>query len=112
MKKFIAILLAVFIFQFLTAQYQYPATKTVDSSDTWFGVTYKNPYRWLENFKDPAVVGWFKDQADFSDSVLNKLSGRDESIVHASQFDEESGRHFVQMYLPNRTVMVLEKVGE
>jgi 1,4-alpha-glucan branching enzyme len=36
----------------------------------------------------------------------------DESIIHASQLDEESGRHYVQVYLPNRTAVVLEKVGE
>ncbi len=37
------------------AQYKYPATKTVDSTDTYFGVTYKDPYRWLEFIKQPEV---------------------------------------------------------
>ena len=53
-------------------QYHYPATKTVDSSDTYFGVTYKDPYKWLENMKDQQVVSWFKQQANFSDSILTK----------------------------------------
>ena len=43
-----------------TAQYNYPSTEAVDSSDTYFGVTYKDPYRWLENLKDSNVVTWFR----------------------------------------------------
>ena len=39
------------------AQWSYPPTKTVDASDTYFGTTYKDPYRWLENLKDKEVEG-------------------------------------------------------
>ena len=37
------------------AQVQYPPTRTVDVSDTYFGMTYKDPYRWLEDLKDQDV---------------------------------------------------------
>lgn len=115
MKKFITILIAAFLFQSLTAQYHYPPTKTVDSSDTYFGVTYKDPYRWLENFKDPAVVAWFKEQADFSDSVLNTLSGRDELIAEWEMLDKlqppairrpnyQNGRVFYLKTMPGENV--------
>lgn len=56
-----------------TAQFNYPATKTVDSADTWHNVTVKDPYRWLEDMKNPDVISWFKTQASFTDSVLSKL---------------------------------------
>ena len=56
-----------------TAQFNYPATKTVDSFDTWHNVTVKDPYRWLEDLKNPEVVNWFKAQANFTDSVLSQL---------------------------------------
>ena len=59
------------------AQLNYPATKTVDAADTYFGTTYKDPYRWLENLKDKDVVAWFKAQADLTDSLLAKIPGRD-----------------------------------
>ncbi len=55
------------------AQFNYPPTKTVDSADTWHNVTVKDPYRWLEDLKNPEVIGWFKTQANFTDSILNKL---------------------------------------
>ena len=81
------------------AQYHYPPTKTVDSSDTYFGVTYKDPFQWLENMKDPEVVSWFKQQANFSDSILNKISGRDELIAE--------WKKLVQGFLPGSTESLL-----
>lgn len=64
----------------ISAQYNYPATKTVDSSDTYFGVTYKDPYRWLENIKSPEVESWYKQQANLTNAVLDKIMGRDKLI--------------------------------
>ena len=59
--------------QSANAQFNYPATKTVDSFDTWHNVTVKDPYRWLEELKSPEVINWFKAQTNFTDSILNKL---------------------------------------
>jgi prolyl oligopeptidase len=61
----------------VVAQSPYPPTRTVDAADTYFGVTYKDPYRWMEDLKDPAVSGWFKAQADLTDSLLAKIPARD-----------------------------------
>jgi prolyl oligopeptidase len=58
-------------------QWNYPASKTVDASDTYFGKTYKDPYRWLENLKDKNVEDWFKAQATLTDDILAKLPARD-----------------------------------
>ena len=46
------------------SQWKYPPTKTVDARDTYFGGTYPDSYRWLEDMKDPNVVSWFKAQAN------------------------------------------------
>ncbi len=56
-----------------TAQFKYPASKTVDSADTWHNVTVKDPYRWQEDLKNTEVINWFKAQANFTDSILGKL---------------------------------------
>jgi len=70
------------------AQYLYPPTKTVDSSDTYFGVSYKDPYRWLEYNEQPEVESWFKQQADYTNTILNKLNGRDELIAEWKKLDK------------------------
>lgn len=78
MKKNI-LLLFVCIYSVISfAQLQYPSTKTVDSSDTYFGETYKDPYRWLEKTQDENVKKWFSSQAELTNSILNKLSGQNE----------------------------------
>jgi prolyl oligopeptidase len=69
-------------------QWHYPLSKTVDSSDTYFGVSYKDPYRWLEHIKQPGVITWFKQQATYTDSILNRLNGRDELIAEWKRLDE------------------------
>ena len=110
----------LFIFVFLCsintfAQWNYPATKTVDISDTYFGVTYKDPYRWLENIKEPEVSDWFKQQSDYTNSIMNKISGRDELITewkmlaklipprYSSQ-DYKNGRIFYKKTMPGENV--------
>jgi prolyl oligopeptidase len=59
------------------AEMNYPPTKTVDALDTYFGKTYNDPYRWLENLKDTDVEAWFKAQAELTDGLLAKIPGRD-----------------------------------
>ena len=71
-----------------SAQYHYPATKTVDSTDTYFGVTYHDPYRWLEYIETPEVETWFKQESTYTDSILNTLNGRDELIAEWKELDK------------------------
>jgi prolyl oligopeptidase len=59
------------------APWSYPPTKTGDATDTYFGTTYKDPYRWLENLRDTEVETWFKAQADLTDGLLAKIPARD-----------------------------------
>ena len=76
MKPFGAVL-ALALTSAALAQLPYPPTKTVDAADTYFGTTYKDPYRWLEDLKDPAVGAWFKSQAELTDGLLAKIPARD-----------------------------------
>jgi len=72
-RKLFIVILLLYCGQSIKTQFNYPATKTVDSFSTWHNVTVKDPYRWLEDLNNPEVVSWFKAQANFTDSVLNKL---------------------------------------
>lgn len=118
MKRLLTLLVASFSIGTAFAQFNYPVTKTVEESDTYFGITYKDPYRWLENFKDPEVVKWFKQQADLSNSILNKISGRDELVAEWKKLDKlqppringrayEGGRIFYRKTMPGENVSKL-----
>src|SRR5580704_11858868 len=89
MKKIDTLFLAMIFFSASFAQYHYPPTKRVDSSDTYFGVSYRDPYRWLEYMKEPQTEAWFKQQASYADSVLSKLNGRNELIAEWKQVDKQ-----------------------
>jgi prolyl oligopeptidase len=97
------------------AQLAYPATRATDTADTYFGVTYKDPYRWLEDLKSPEVDAWFKAQGALTDSVLGKIPGSEamaqEWLALAklkpavySSIDFESGRVFYKKTLGSENV--------
>ncbi len=74
------VLLFIFAFGNLTTihgQNKYPPTKVVDSSDIFWQTKIDDPYRWLEDFKDPVVVEWLKKQSDFTNNILNKIPGKE-----------------------------------
>ena len=115
MRKCVFLIIFLFSVKEIFSQWHYPATKTVDSSDTYFGVTYKDPYRWLESMKDPAVVEWFKAQSDLTRSILDNISGRDELIAEWKRLDKlqppkingrdyENGRIFYRKTMPGEKV--------
>lgn len=116
MKTLISILFLICNFP-LFSQYNYPVTKTVDSSETYFGVTYNDPYQWLEDMKDPEVESWFRQQADMSNSVLNNITGRDELIAEWKMLDnlmppKINGRSYENGRIFYRKTMPGEKVGK
>jgi prolyl oligopeptidase len=77
MKRFLFLLTPVLLGIPCHGQWTYPPTKTVDASDTYFGKTYKDPYRWLENMKEKDVEAWFKAQTELTDGLLAKIPARD-----------------------------------
>ena len=116
MKKLFLLLLCVYTSASF-AQFKYPPSKKVDSTNTYFGVTYHDQYQWMENLKDTSVVSWFHHQADYSNSILNKLNGRNELIAEWNMLDKlkpasivniayENGRLFYKKTMPG------EKVGK
>ena len=59
-----------------TLPLKYPASRTVDASDTIFGVKVDDPYRWLEDGKSPEVQAWLADENKLTRSYLDALPGR------------------------------------
>ena len=54
----------------------YPPTRTVDASDTYFGVKVADPYRWLEEGKSTEVKDWLAAQNKLARSYLDAMPGR------------------------------------
>ncbi len=56
-------------------------------TDEYFGQKIDDPYRYMEDLKNPIVEKWFKGQADYSRNVLDHISGRDELIEKFKELD-------------------------
>jgi prolyl oligopeptidase len=59
-----------------TLPLHYPATRTVDASDTYFGTKVPDPYRWLENGNSPEVKNWMHEENHLARTYLDALPGR------------------------------------
>jgi prolyl oligopeptidase len=92
-------------------QLAYPPTKTVDASDTYFGKTYQDPYRWLENLKDADVAAWFKAQATLTDSLLAKIPAREELAKEWTALDKLKPAVYREIQYENGRVFYKKTLG-
>lgn len=60
--------------------------------DEYWGVKVDDPYRYMENLKDPEVQSWFKGQAEYAAGILSAIPGRDELLARIRELD--AGRPF------------------
>jgi prolyl oligopeptidase len=93
------------------AQVQYPPTKTVDVTDTYFGVAYKDPYRWLEDLKNEAVSRWFKAQATLTDDLLAKIPARDALADEWMRLDKLQPAKYDGIMVENDRVFYKKTLG-
>ena len=93
------------------AQTQYPPTQTVDVTDTYFGIAYKDPYRWLENLKDAAVDRWFKAQAALTDDLLASIPARDALADEWMRLDELQPATYDTIAFENGRVFYKKTLG-
>jgi prolyl oligopeptidase len=94
-----------------SAQWNYPPTRTVDVSDTYFGKTYADPYRWLENTKDKEVEDWFKAQAIVTDNLLAKIPARDALAREWMELDKLRPATYRSIVLENGRVFYKKTLG-
>jgi prolyl oligopeptidase len=57
-------------------------------TDDYFGVKVADPYRYMEDLKDPDVAAWFKAQNDYTRAVLASIPGRDRLLARIEELDE------------------------
>jgi len=59
------------------AKFVYPETKKVEQTDTYFGTTVADPYRWLENDTAKDTESWVKAQNKVTFDYLNGIPFRE-----------------------------------
>jgi prolyl oligopeptidase len=70
-----------------------PATPIRPVTEEFFGTKVVDPYRHLENLKDPEVESWFKAQDDYARGILARIPGRDGLLGRIKQLDAAKSAH-------------------
>jgi prolyl oligopeptidase len=71
-------------------------------SDSYFGATVADPYRYMENLKDPAVASWMKAQNDYARAMLARIPGRERLLERVRELDATVTTLGGLFFQPNR----------
>jgi prolyl oligopeptidase len=80
--------------------------------DDYYGTKVADPYRYMENLKDPEVAAWFKGQNDYSRAVLARLPGRTKLLARIRELDQSVPRIFASQLPGNLYVIWKRNPGE
>ena len=96
MKRKLTLKVLIFLVfaQIAKAQFNYPTTKEIPVVDNYFGTKITDNYRWFENLEDTTVKTWIKTQADFSNNLIAKISGRDILLKRLKEYQQMGGDIF------------------
>jgi hypothetical protein len=87
--------------------------------EDYHGIQISDPYRHLENLKDPAVDSWYRAQGEFARETLDGIPGRSKVLAQLRDFDSrksdtvthlivtESDHHFYLKRTPEEDVAKL-----
>lgn len=75
---FTALIATSCIAQTMQTKLNYPETKKIEHSDTYFGTVVEDPYRWLEDDRSQDTKDWVKREAAFTKDYFSKIPFREE----------------------------------
>ncbi|MCL3779700.1 S9 family peptidase [Prolixibacteraceae bacterium JC049] len=76
MKQKLLLLPVILLAACTSKKMQYPVTEKQDVTDTYFGTTVEDPYRWLEDDNSEETAKWVKAQNEVTDAYLAKIPFR------------------------------------
>src|SRR6202050_70335 len=76
----------------LPAQSGPPLAELKHVTETFFGQSVTDPYRWLENWHDATVASWLKGEDTYTRATLNSLPGRETFLARVKALDTASTR--------------------
>ena len=93
------------------AQWKYPAAPTSETSDTWYGRRYEDPYRPLEDTANKSIAAWFKAQAVLTDDALSTIPGRAALVREWLAMDKRTPPRYRDIHVENGRVFYRKTLG-
>lgn len=81
-------------------------------TDTYYGTRVVDPYRYMENLKDPEVQAWLKAQNDYTRLVLGRVAGRASLLARIKLLDESEPAEVSEIRrLPTGRIFYLKRLA-
>jgi prolyl oligopeptidase len=71
----------------LAAAQNPPVAPVRNVTDTYFGTTVNDPYRYMENLSDPGVMAWMKAQNNYTHTLLEGIPERKALLARIQELD-------------------------
>jgi prolyl oligopeptidase len=92
-----------------SAQTKPPVAPVKNVADTFFGVTVNDPYRYMEDLKNPDVAAWMKAQADYTRDTLAKIPQRDALLREVTTFGDAAAARVTSVQVTGERVYYLKR---
>src|SRR5439155_24061981 len=89
-----------------------PLAPVKDVSDTFFGTTVADPYRYMEDMKNPEVADWMKAQADYTRDALAKIPQRDTILKEVTNFGDAAAARVTSVQITGNDVYYLKRKAD
>jgi prolyl oligopeptidase len=90
-----------------------PVATVKDVTNTYFGVSVNDPYRYMENLSDPEVAAWMKAQNDYTHSLLDCIPGRQQLLARIQELDDAVAARVESVRrLPNDRYLYLKRLPQ
>lgn len=86
-----------------------PVAPAKSQVDDYFGVQVADPYRYMENLKDPQVEAWFKGQNEYTRATLARIPGRGKLLMRIRELDQSAPTVFARR-LPGDLYMISKRM--
>jgi prolyl oligopeptidase len=93
------------------AQSRPPVAPVRDVVDTYFGVSVHDPYRYMEDLKNPEVAAWVKAQADYTRKTLDRIPGREALLKQIADLGDAAPARVSGVQLNNGAYYYLKRLS-
>jgi prolyl oligopeptidase len=94
-----------------TAQAAPPAAPVRLVTDTYFGTAVPDPYRYLENARDPDVARWMKAQAEYTRQTLDRIPGRAALLKRIAELGDAAPARIANVQVSNGHYYYLKRLA-
>jgi prolyl oligopeptidase len=94
------------------AQTAPPTAPVKPVTDTYFGTSIVDPYRYMEDLKDPEIATWMKAQADYTRTTLAKVAQRDALLKEVTTFGDAAAARVSSVQIVGNNVYYLKRKAD